>query len=123
MAVQGIHLIWIVVKDLDKAIKYYTQTIGLKLIEHHPEFGWAELKGADGSFLGLAAADKEKSIQAGSNAVIALTVDNLDQIKAEYQKKGVKLIGETMEIPGHVKLQSFADQDGNQFQLAQKLGT
>jgi hypothetical protein len=36
-------------------------------------------------------------------------------------KKQVKMLGEMMEVPGHVKLQMFQDSDGNHFQLAQML--
>lgn len=119
--VNGIHLIWIVVTNLEEAIQYYTKVVGLKLMEHSKEYGWAELAGVDGSRLGIAEANKEMETKAGSNAVVSLTVDNLDEIKAEYKKKGVSLVGDTMEVPGHVKLQSFKDKDGNLFQLAEKL--
>ena len=32
MKPQGIHLVWIVVLDIQKAIEFYTKTIGLTLI-------------------------------------------------------------------------------------------
>ena len=33
------------------------------------------------------------------------------------------MIGEMQEIPGHVKMQTAVDSDGNHFQIVQKLGT
>lgn len=118
----GISLSWIVVKDIDAAIKFYTETVGLKLKEYSPEFGWAELSGPEGSILGLAKENPEFDAKAGTNAVVTITVGNIETARADFQKRGVKLIGDIMEVPGHVKLQSFQDKDGNNFQLAEMLG-
>lgn len=118
---QGIHLAWIVVKDIQKAIKFYTEVVGLTLREFHQEFGWAELAGPDGATLGLAQHGAKSEIQPGQNAVMSITVNDLDVALKEWKKHKVRLVGEIMEIPGHVKLQTFVDQDGNTLQLVQKL--
>ena len=41
MNLKSMDLAWIVVNDLQKAIKFYTETVGLKLVEFHEEFEWA----------------------------------------------------------------------------------
>jgi len=121
MNTQGIHLAWIVVKDIQKAIKFYTEVVGLALREFNTEFGWAELSGPDGAALGIAQHSSHSEIQPGQNAVMTITVKDLDVALKDWKKRGVKLVGEIMEIPGQVKLQTFVDQDGNTLQLCQKL--
>ncbi len=120
MTVKSINLAWIVVKDLKSAVKFYTHTIGLQLMEIHEEFGWAELAGQDGGTrLGIAQTSDMEQILPGQNAVVTLTVANIAHTKADLSKKGVKMLGEVLEIPGQVKLQMAVDNDNNHFQLVE----
>ncbi len=121
MIVEGIKLIWIVVKDLQSSIKFYTEVVGLTLDEQHPEYGWAELSGPDGSRLGLAQESDEMDFKAGVNAITAITVEDIDVARTSFLEKGAKLIGDIVEVPGHVKMQTFEDNDGNILQIVQKL--
>lgn len=119
MPTQGIFLSWIVVKDIKKAIKFYTEVVGLKLREYHEQYGWAELIGSDGAALGIAEESPQEAIKAGSNAVTTISVDNLEKARQEFLKKGVRLVGDVLDIPGHVKMQTFTDQDGNTLQIVE----
>ncbi len=121
MKAEGICLSWIIVKDIQKAIKFYTETVGLELKEFHEEFKWAELSGPDGSKLGIGMESAETPIKSGSNAVVTIAVADIDKAIAHFIEKGAALVGELMEIPFHVKLQTFVDTDGNMMQLVQKL--
>jgi predicted enzyme related to lactoylglutathione lyase len=121
MKPKGMFLSWVVVKDFDAAVKFYTDVIGFKLLQLSPEYGWAELAGPEGSRLGIAQQNPQDNIQAGSNAVTTISVDDIQASKEELQKRGVRLMGETIEVPGHVKMQSFIDQDGNMLQLVEEL--
>ena len=115
-------LAWIVVSDIKKARKFFTETLGLKEHAYSEEYGWIELCGQDGgTMIGIAQENEKTEIKSGQNAVITLTVDNLEETIAAFKKKNVKLLGEIMEVPGHVKLQMFTDADGNKFQLVQTL--
>ncbi len=118
--IQSSDLAWIVVSDINRARKFFTETIGLKEHVFSEEHFWAEL-GAEkgGSVLGIAQENPE--MKAGSNAVVTFTVDNLDSTLKAFKDQKVDLIGEVMEIPGHVKMQLFRDVDGNLFQLVEKL--
>jgi len=123
MRTQAIELIWIVVKDLKAAVKFYTETVGLKLMEMNEEYNWAELQGHEGGLrLGIGQATSKDMPQPGSNAIPALNVENIEDAIKDLKKKGAQLIGEVMEVPGHVKMQSVLDRDGNHFQIVQKLG-
>lgn len=121
MDVRGIELSWIVVKDIDAAIKFYTQVVGLMLKEYDKNFKWAELSGPSGSRLGITQENLEYNMKAGTNAVVTITVQDIVKAKEKLMKQKVHMIGEIMEVPDEVKLQSFADADGNMFQLAQIL--
>ncbi|MCB1134647.1 MAG: VOC family protein [Chlamydiia bacterium] len=121
MTVKGMELCWIVVSDLDDAIRYYNEVIGLQLLEHHPDHGWAELQGSTGARLGLAQANADMEMHAGVNAVPAFTVENLERKIRSLSAAGVQLIGEVVEVPGQVKLQLCEDKDGNEFQFVQIL--
>lgn len=121
MKAQGIYLSWIVVKDIEKAIKFYTEVVGLELKEYHKEFRWAELAGPGGSILGIGEEDLKSPIKSGVNAVVTVAVKDIDDAIAHFIDKGANLIGDVVEIPGHVKMQTFSDTDGNTMQLVQKL--
>jgi predicted enzyme related to lactoylglutathione lyase len=121
MKVEGMHLAWIVVKDLAKALEFYTETVGLTLRSHQMEHGWAELSGPNGSLLGIAQEGPCMEQTAGINAVMTVTVANIDAAIKHFLEKGAKLIGSVIEVPGHVKMQTFVDVDGNTLQLVEQL--
>lgn len=113
-----IKLTWIVVEDLDKAVNFYTKVVGLELRNKSDMFKWAELIGEDGCALGIAQTD---SPPPGSNAIVTLTVDDIEESKAELELQDVKMLGDIVEVPGHVKMQMFIDPDGNHLQLVEQL--
>lgn len=116
-------LAWIVVKDFKSAVKFYTEVVGMKLMESNEEFGWAELEGYEGgSRLGIAQAGPCcGGVEPGQNAVVTFTVDNIDKAKAEMIAKGAKCEGEIIDVPGHVRMQTVVDGDGNRFQICEVL--
>jgi len=121
MSVKSIDLAWIVVKDFKQAVKYYTEVVGLKLMESNDQFGWAELQGENGARLGIAQTHEMNSIGPGENAVVTFTVEDIEAAKGAMVVKGAVCVGEIHEVPGHVKMQLVRDPDGNQFQLVEIL--
>lgn len=122
MLAKSINLSWIVVKNFKQAVQFYTDVIGLKVVEIYEDYGWAELQGEEGGCrLGISQIQPESFMEPGQNACITLKVENLEQAKALMAKKGAKILGETQVIPGHVKLQMIVDQDGNHMQLAEMI--
>lgn len=122
MPAKSIDLIWIVVQDLKKSIKFYTEIVGLELLEIEEEYGWAELGGKEGGIrLGIAQQSEHEQIKPGQNAVPTITVDNLEKAMADFIEKGAKLIGNICEVPGNVKMQMVVDPDKNHFQLVEIL--
>lgn len=122
MAIKSMELAWVVVSDFAKAKKFFTESIGLSVSSSNDKFGWAELSGKDGgAILGIATDNKHSPIRPGQNAIVTLTVDDIQKAKAQLMKKGVKMLGEIIEVPGAVKMQLFEDLDGNKFQLVEDL--
>lgn len=122
VAAKSIDVIWVVVSNLDEAVAYYTETLGFTLQEFHKEYKWAEVQGANGGTrLGLAEENAEMQIKAGTNAVVTYSVESIEEAKETLIEKGVTMIGDIQEVPGHVRMQTFVDKDGNMFQLVEKL--
>ncbi|MCF7799397.1 VOC family protein [Candidatus Babeliales bacterium] len=120
MKIRKIELAWIVVSDLNKAKSFYTDILGLDIYESSEEYGWLEVKGnSGGAALGIAKGDGHGPVGVGQNAVVTLTVDNFDETIEELKSKGVKFIGDVIEIPDHAKMIFFVDADGNNFQLVE----
>lgn len=125
MNLKSLDLAWMVVNDIKQAIKFYTETVGLKLMEFDEQYGWAELAGNDGGArIGLAQKQETNGcdgVEPGQNAVVTFSVRSLDKAIDHLTQKGAQLIGKVQEVPGHVKLQTVCDTDGNRFQLAEVL--
>lgn len=126
MKIKQIGLSWIVTKDFSKAKSFFVDTLGLKIEELNEEYCWMELAGHDGgSILGVGMASNNPEIpdpiKPGQNAVFTMIVENIDADRKELLAKGVRAIGDIIEIPGHVKMATFLDEDGNHFQLAERL--
>lgn len=122
--IKNIGLSWITVADFKKSHEFFTKTLGLTTDSYNPEMGWMELKGQSGECsLGVGAYTPEhgETDKPGQNAVVTFTVDDLLASKKTLESNGVKFVGEILEIPGHVKMVTFLDPDGNKFQLVQML--
>jgi len=121
MTIKKIELGWITVANLKKSKNFFTD-MGLKLVESQEEWGWMELQGTEGgTLLGVGEASEKNSNKPGHNAVLTFTVDDLVKSKKEMEAKGVKFVDEIMEVPGDVKMVTFVDPDGNNFQLVERL--
>ena len=127
MKVKGMELAWISVSDFEKAIKFYTEILGLKLLDKNDEWGWAELGGHEGGArIGIAryssSIDEIHSpIKPGQNALMTFTVDNLDQTIQEMKKNDVQFIGDVVVVPEEVKMQTVKDKDGNILQFVEMI--
>ena len=124
MNLKSMDLAWIVVNDLKKAVQFYTETVGLKLMKIEEKWGWAELEGPQGGArIGIAQKSpmSQDNVETGQNAVLTFTVNSLETAIADLLKRGTKLEGPVQEVPNHVKMQTVVDTDGNRFQLVQLL--
>lgn len=129
MKISKIGLAWIAVHDIERATHFLSDVVGLTVLNMLKEQGWAELVALRGDIvLGVGQVSDHQEvdpehgspIKPGQNAIITLTVDNIVSAKAELEQKGVSFVGDIIEVPGHVKLVTFTDPDGNFFQLVEE---
>lgn len=131
MAITAINLVWITVSNLEKAEHFFVHDVGLTLTLADKKNGWLEFSAGRGFRLGVSQWHREtgccgekqephcRNEGPGSNATITMDVDNLVETKNLLESRGVQFLGPIMEMPGHLKLATFADPDGNTFQLLQ----
>jgi predicted enzyme related to lactoylglutathione lyase len=111
-------LAWYNVKDLERAKAFYGTTLGLtKTFEMD---GWAEFAHAEGApSIGLNA--MSDGAPGAGRATVVLEVADIDNVRARLALAGVEFVGDTMAVPGVVRIATFRDPFGNQLQLAQTL--
>jgi catechol 2,3-dioxygenase-like lactoylglutathione lyase family enzyme len=104
----------IYVKDFARAVKFYTQTLGMPL--RHSEEGWAALGDGD-TELDLHGGRTKKAREGEFH--VGFRVDDLDATVAALKARGVKVgkIGSPCE---GLRYAGFTDPDGNQLSVEGK---
>jgi predicted enzyme related to lactoylglutathione lyase len=106
-----ISMIWLPVTDMDRAVTFYRDALGLDVAEHDGD--WTEVTTGD-QRIGLNATE---SPSGDGGAVIAFAVDgDIEQATAALKDKGVEFTGEVSEHPWG-RIAPFQDPDGNDLQL------
>jgi predicted enzyme related to lactoylglutathione lyase len=108
--IKGIATIWLPVTDMNRAVAFYRDSLGLEVIDHDGD--WSEVTAGD-QRIGLNA---NESPAGDGGAVIAFAVDDLDATVEELTGKGVAFTDETSEHPWG-KIAPFRDPEGNDLQL------
>ncbi len=111
--VNGVASVWLPVTDMDRAVAFYTDTLGLKVSMTGPD--WSQVE-ADGLAIGLNA--RESVGTAGGGAVISFRPgsgdlrDEVDSLTAQ----GVQFTGGISEHDWG-RIAPFKDSEGNDLQL------
>ena len=106
-------------RDRGKAQKWYQDVLGFQFLYEVEDIGWCELATECSKVnIGLSQVENPK---VGAGPVPTFGVNDIDAARAELESKDVRFDGETMEIPGMVKLATFYDPDGNTLMLFQDL--
>jgi catechol 2,3-dioxygenase-like lactoylglutathione lyase family enzyme len=119
--------VWFFVSDLDRAIEFYRDRLGLALSMRHGD-EWAELD-AGTIRIGLhgipsgrpQVGGTDGAVPHGGTAVFA--VEDLELARAGLEQRGVRFEEHLGEVPGYARYASFADPDGNSLQLIEYLTT
>ncbi len=107
------------VTDLDAAIAWYTDVLGMELIYKLDEMGWAEVRSAvKGVNVGLS---RRETVEKGGGAILTWGVTDIGAARASLEANGVQFDGPTQTIPEMVSLANFADPFGNTMSLYQDL--
>ena len=106
------------VKDLNASLAWFTDKLGFEELFRAPEAGWAEVgTPAEGVSIGL----NQDGDALGPGTTPVFGVRDIGAARNELEAKGVSFEGDTVEIPGMVRLATFTDPDGNRYMLAQSL--
>lgn len=98
---------------MDKAIQFYSDLLGLKLINRYENF-YAEIQAPD-LLIGLHPSSEK--IVHGNNISIGLGVTDFDSTIKELESKGLKF---DLEDDGWIRLAYFRDPDDNVLFLAER---
>lgn len=109
----------IYVNDMDRAVLFYTETLGLRLgfrAGNH----WASIDAGDGLVLGLHPAGPRSPVPGTAGAIsVGLGVDEpIDRVISTLEGRGVVFRG-SMADEGGLKLAFYTDPDGNELYLAE----
>jgi catechol 2,3-dioxygenase-like lactoylglutathione lyase family enzyme len=107
------------VSDLERAIEWYQDVLGLELVYKLDQHGWCELATATKHVtIGLGQTEEQKA----GGTTPTFGVMDIDAARKHLESKDVRFDGDTYEIEGMVRLAMFYDPDGNSFMLAESLG-
>jgi predicted enzyme related to lactoylglutathione lyase len=114
--ITGVDFVSIPTTDLERAVAFYGETLGLHRSVHRPDVGFAEfetgtvtLSVLDPKTMGIG------DFQANAN-VLALHVADVDAARARLQERGVSFFGDIFDT-GVCHMAFFADPDGNRLML------
>jgi catechol 2,3-dioxygenase-like lactoylglutathione lyase family enzyme len=116
MAVGALDHVYYWTADMDAAVAFYGDVIGLRLVRREGS-AWAEFDAGPIRFaLHGGAAD---GVPTGGTAVFE--VDDLDSARLRLRERGVAFDQEDGEVPGLARFASFRDPDGNVLQIIEYL--
>jgi len=113
--VTGVDFLGVPTRDLDTAIKFYGETLGLSRSVYMPERKFAEFETGN---LTLSVFDAEGyGLEHRTNPnASALHVQDVAAARAELEARGVEFAGETLDT-GVCHMAFFSDPDGNAWML------
>lgn len=108
------------VSDLERSIEFYQSVVGFKLLYKVDDIGWCELSTSVANVnVGLSQVEEPSP---SNQTTPTFGVTDIEQTRRVLEQRGATFDGETVEIPGMVKLATFLDPDGNPIKLYQSLG-
>src|SRR3954452_13791054 len=114
--VTGVDFVSVPTQDLDRAVAFYGDTLGLRCSVHRPERNFAEFETGT---VTLSVLDPEKmgvgSFSRNANH-IALQVEDVHAARKELEARGVQFMGDVFDT-GVCHMAFLADPDGNALML------
>ncbi len=110
------------VTDLDRAVAFWTDAVGLKL-RNRVGTTWAEIDAGDGLIIGLHVAAPPDTVEAGTRGAINIELavnEPMEVVIEALTERGVQFNGPILEYEA-VRIASLSDPDGNVIVLGQVL--
>jgi lactoylglutathione lyase len=126
--ITGIDHVAIAVSDMDRSIQFYSEVLGLSLLEDGRNEG-----GKKKSFLGtkdhtLIALTEDKKLNRDKSQIVesvahvAFKVDDVEKASKLLRERGVNFIEEKVEKDGKIKAYHFLDPDGLELEIYGETG-
>jgi predicted enzyme related to lactoylglutathione lyase len=109
--IQGVAAVWLPVQDMDRAVAFYGDTLGLKVTEHDGD--WSEVDG-NGLKIGL---NGSESPDGDGGALIAFQPDGEIEDEVERLKEAGVDFSDGISEHAWGRIVPFKDPDGNDLQL------
>ncbi|MGD0143685.1 MAG: VOC family protein [Rhizomicrobium sp.] len=108
------------ISNMDKAVRFYTQTLGLKLAERYGDH-WATIDAGNGLSIGLLLASPNDPKPGLKGAMtIGLEINEpIDRAVSQLKAKGVRFTSNAIKSEGGIGAR-FEDPDGNELYLWQE---
>jgi predicted enzyme related to lactoylglutathione lyase len=113
--VTGVDFLSVATRDLEQAVRFYGDTLGLERSAYIPERGYAEFETGNLT-LSIIVPEKMGMEHFTSRAPIALHVDDMAQARARLTDAGVEFQGEPFDT-GVCLMSFFTDPNGNALML------
>jgi predicted enzyme related to lactoylglutathione lyase len=113
--VTGVDFVTVPTRDLDAAIAFYGETLGLRRSAYRPERGFAEFETGNLTLSVISPARMGMEHKVSPNP-IALHVENMEAARARLEQAGVSFTGDTFDTSVCL-MAFFADPDGNALML------
>ena len=101
------------VRDMERAVRFYVETLGMKLVDHGPSR--SVLDAGDGLHIALERSTDAPSSGRGTTSIDLMVRNSFDHAVAIYENRGV--VFEPAVAPEGVRLVRFTDPDGNRLGL------
>ncbi len=121
---QGIYAITLFTENLTETKAYYQRTFGLPIIFEGPTSAVFKFGGTLINLLKIEQADElitpaqVANREAGSRFVFTISVDDVDEMCADLESRGVKLLNGPMDRPWGIRTASFMDPAGYIWEIA-----
>jgi predicted enzyme related to lactoylglutathione lyase len=113
--IRGVDFVPVPTHDLERAVAFYGETLGLPRSVYRPERGFAEFETGNLTLSVISPEQMGIPYERSANA-IALHVEDMESARAALEQAGVAFQGETFDT-GVCHMAFFADPDGNALML------
>ena len=113
--VTGVDFASVPTQNIEQAVNFYGEVLGLRRSVHRPESGFAEFEPGDVTFSVFMPEKMGMEFNANTNPY-ALQVADVAAARAEHESRGVQFQGDILDT-GVCHMAFFADPDGNPLML------
>ena len=113
MIVKGLDHVYYWTRDMDRAVSFYRDVLGLTLLRREGD-SWAEFEAGPARFAVHGVVETHPVQPGGATAVFE--VADVDEARRGLEERGVEF-GHSADIEGYARYATFQDPDGNTIQI------